>query len=94
MKYELIHEVWMEPDEKGQMLPSLCLAGPMGADFRAALNKAAIKVGEIGGNCHFAIMTKYWKSQGWGEYQSDCLNDFAQYPDQWIQIQQDFFGKK
>jgi len=30
MQLELVHEVWLDAEAGGQMLPGLCLAGPMG----------------------------------------------------------------
>ncbi|WP_246622368.1 hypothetical protein [Rhizobium laguerreae] len=65
MKNELIHEVWLDPEPDGQMLPGLCLAGPMGNDFRALLKLEAVKAAELSGHSHFEAMTKYWKLQDW-----------------------------
>ncbi|MEH7839814.1 MULTISPECIES: hypothetical protein [Rhizobium] len=52
MKNELIHEVWLDPEPDGQMLPDLCLAGPMGNDFRALLKPGAVKAAELKGHSH------------------------------------------
>lgn len=67
MQLEFAHEIWLVPVADGQMLPGLCLAGPMGDGFRSLLNKGARKVGEVRGTTTFDVMTKYWKPQGWGE---------------------------
>ena len=64
MKHELVHEIWLDPEPDGQMLPGLCLAGPMGDGFRSLLNEGALKIGEISGTSRFEVMTKYWKLQG------------------------------
>ncbi len=90
MKNELVHEVWLDPDADGQLLPGLCLAGPMGDDFRALLNEGAVKAGEITGHSHFDVMTKYWKLQGWGEYQTEHRQDHEPYPAEWVRIQRPF----
>ncbi len=91
MKNELIHEVWLDPEADGQMLPGLCLAGPMGNDFRALLKPEAVKAAELTGHSHFDAMTKYWKLQGWGEYEAESPQDHEPYPDEWAAIQGTFF---
>ncbi|MBX5039674.1 hypothetical protein HJB51_06055 [Rhizobium lentis] len=90
MKNELIHEIWLDPGPDGQMLPGLCLAGPMGNSFRSLLNEGAVKAGEITGHSHSDVMTKYWKLQGWGEYQTEHPQDHEPYPDEWVAIQRAF----
>jgi hypothetical protein len=90
MKNELIHEVWLDPEPDGQMLPGLCLAGPMGNDFRALLVPEAVKAAELRGHSHFDAMTKYWKLQGWGEYEAEYPQDHEHYPDEWAAIQRTF----
>jgi len=90
MKNELVHEIWLNPEPDGQLLPGLCLAGPMEDGFRALLNKGAIKAGEITGHSHFDVMTKYWKLQGWGEYQTEHRQDHELYPEEWVLTQRPF----
>lgn len=87
MQLELVHEIWLDPETDGQMLPGLCLAGPMGDGFRSLLNKGASKVGEVRGTSTFDVMTKYWKLQGWGEYKARFQQDHEPYPEEWIAIQ-------
>ena len=87
MKNELIHEIWLDPEPDGQMLPGLCLAGPMGNGFRSLLNKGAVKAGEIVGHSSFDVMTKYWKLQGWGKYETQNQQAHEPYPDEWVSIQ-------
>lgn len=36
------------------------------------------------GHSHFDVMTKYWKLQGWGEYQTEHREDHEPYPDEWV----------
>lgn len=87
MNNELIHEIWLDPDPDGQMLPGLCLAGPMGDGFRSLLSEGAVKAGEIIGHSHFDAMTKYWRHQGWGEYKTPHQQDYMPYPHEWVLIQ-------
>jgi hypothetical protein len=87
MQHELVHEIWLDPETDGQMLPGLCLAGPMGNGFRTLLNKGALKVAELRGTSTFHVMTKYWKLQGWGEYETSLQQDHELYPEEWVTIQ-------
>lgn len=90
MQHELVHEIWLDPEPDGQMLPGLCLAGPMGDGFRSLLNKGAIKVGEVRGTSTFDVMTKYWKLQGLGEYRARFQQDHEPYPEEWVTIQRKY----
>ncbi|MBP2461435.1 hypothetical protein J3A65_002199 [Rhizobium sp. PvP014] len=90
MQFELVHEVWLDPEADGQMLPGLCLAGPMGDGFRSVLNEGACKVGEIRGSSTFDLMIKYWKLQGWGKYTTSFEQDHEPFPEEWISIQQSY----
>ncbi|WP_245503751.1 hypothetical protein [Rhizobium ruizarguesonis] len=45
---------------------------------------------ELRGHSHFDAMTKYWKLQGWGEYEAECPQDHEPYPDEWAAIQRTF----
>ena len=69
----LIHEVWAQPDESGQMLPGLCMAGPEGEGFRALirLEPGARLVCTFTASSHFEAMTKYDEIVGYGEYYCD-----------------------
>lgn len=93
MKNELVHEMWLDPQPDGQMLPGLCLAGPMGDGFRSLLKKGAVKSGELTGHSHFDIMTKYWMHQGWGAYRTEHPQDHEPYPDEWVLIQHTYFDR-
>ncbi|MEJ5082737.1 MULTISPECIES: hypothetical protein [unclassified Ochrobactrum] len=90
MKHELIHEVWLNPELDGQMLPGMCLVGPMGDSFRQLLNEGAEKIAEITGHSHFHVMTKYWALQGWGKYHALDQQDYEPYPSEWISVQRIF----
>lgn len=92
MNSELVHEIWLNPDD-GQMLPGMCLAGPMGDDFRALLNEGAVKVGEILASSTFEALTKYWQYQDWGVYTTDFPQDYEPYAEDWVRVQRDFFSE-
>jgi len=83
----LIHEVWEDPDEDGQTLSSLCLAGPDGDGFRAFLSPNARKVTTFQASCHFEAMTKYYAMYGRGEYTTNQPWDYEPYPDEWAVVQ-------
>jgi hypothetical protein len=77
----LIHEVWEQPDEDGQMLEGLCLAGPDGDRFRASLAPGARLVSTFAAASHFEAMTKYYAMYGRGEYTTDHPWDCEPYPE-------------
>ena len=80
---ELIHEVWVEPDEHGQLLESCCLAGPDGDDFRRMLSPAARLVHTFSAGSYFEAMTIYNRLLGRGPYTTDHSWDFEPYPEEW-----------
>jgi hypothetical protein len=84
---ELVFEVWLDPEPDGQMLPGLCLAGPMGDGFRALLTEHAFRADTLTGHSHFDVMTKYWRRQGWGDYRTEHPEDHEPFPEQWFQVQ-------
>lgn len=90
MSSTLIHEIWFNPEDDGQMLPGLCLAGPMGDDYRKMLNPGAKKSGTIEGTSHYDVMTKYYRLMGWGTYSTTFVKDREPYPSHWIAIQRRF----
>jgi hypothetical protein len=57
----------------------------------ALLKSGAVKAAELTGHSHFDAMTKYWKLQGWGEYEAESPQDHEPYPDEWAAIQRTFF---
>lgn len=88
---ELVHEIWEVVDHNGSVLPSLCLAGPDGEDFRKLHRQAAVKDGQSVPHCvlrfeadsHFEAMTIYYRHYGWGEYTTDLAWDREPYPADW-----------
>lgn len=67
MKYEL----WIQ-DETEQ---PFCLAGPHGDNARRLLEPRAKLVWTCEAPSHFAAMTKYYEYLGWGEYNSEFLEE-------------------
>jgi hypothetical protein len=84
---KLVHEIWEETDDRGQVLPSLGLAGPDGEGFRKLLREDARCVRRFEAESHFEAMTIYYRHYGWGEYTSDLAPDREPYPDHWAQRQ-------
>ncbi len=78
----LLHEVWEEPDESGQMLQALCLAGPDGDAFRATLSESALLVATFEATSHVEAMTKYYSMYGRGEYVTAHPIDHDPYPNE------------
>lgn len=79
----LLHEVWEEPDENGQMLEALCLAGPDGDAFRATLSESARLVSTFEAGSYVEAMTKYYSMYGRGEYDAAHPTDYEPYPNEW-----------
>lgn len=80
----LKHEVWRDPEG----LTGVCLAGPMGDDFRAIQEPGTELVGTICASSHVELMSKYYELMGWGSYTTDFECDNQPYPDEWLAIQQ------
>ncbi len=79
----LLHEVWEEPDESGQTLEALCLAGPDGDAFRATLSESARLVATFEATSHVEAMTKYYSMYGRSEYVTAHPTDHDPYPNEW-----------
>ena len=84
----LLHEVWEESDENGQMLEALCLAGPDGDAFRATLGEGARLVATFDAASHVEAMGKYYSMYDRGEYVTAQLADYDPYPEEWRARQQ------
>lgn len=80
---QLLHEVWEAPDEDGQGLPSLQLAGPDGEAARARHGPGARLVTTLWAGSHFEAMTRYYALQDWGVYTTRHAQDYQPYPDEW-----------
>lgn len=80
----LLHEVWEEPDQNGQTLEALCLAGPDGDAFRATLGEGAHLIATFEAVSHAEAMTKYYSMYGRGEYVAAHPADYGPYPNEWL----------
>jgi hypothetical protein len=83
----LTHEIWEEIDERGNVLPGVCLAGPDGEGFRKLQKKNARCVLRFEAGSHFDAMTIYYRWYGWGIYTSDLTSGREPYPDEWAKRQ-------
>jgi hypothetical protein len=89
---KLVHEIWEVIDDRGQVLPAVCLAGPDGEAFRKRLEKDALEesqspprcVRRFEANSHFEAMTIYYRHYGWGVYTTNFASDRDPYPDDWV----------
>jgi hypothetical protein len=80
----LRHELWLFPDG----LTGLCLAGPMGDDFRSLLEPGSKLIQIIDGSSHYDVMTKYYQIIGHGKYTTEFQWDYQTYPEEWKIIQE------
>jgi hypothetical protein len=78
----LLHEVWEEPDENGQVLEGLCLAGPEGNAFRALLGESACLIATFEAGSHAEAMTRYYSMYGRGKYVATHSSDYYPYPEE------------
>jgi len=83
----LTHEVWEQPDERGQMLPGVCLAGPDGDGFRALLEVGARLVTTFEASSDFEAMSIYYAMYNRGKYTTDHAWDYEPYPEEWAVTQ-------
>ena len=83
----LVHEIWLDPDEEGQLLPACILAGPMGDDARRLLGPEAKLHSTFEAWSHFEAMTIYYRIFDRGAYQTDQEWDRQPYPDAWLDVQ-------
>lgn len=90
----LVHEIWLDPAPDGQLLSGLCLAGPLGDDFRHNLEPGAQFAGTIEGFSHFDVMSKYYMLNGWGEYRAEFKEDYEPYSEEWVRIQRAFLASR
>lgn len=81
---KLLHEVWEDQQEDGQWLPSICLAGPRGAEFRESLSKKARLINRIEAASHFEAMTEYHRLLGREPYATKHEWDRCDYPAEWF----------
>lgn len=92
---KLIHEIWEVIDDRGQVLPSLLLAGPDGDAMRkllceeAAVNNQAppLCVLRFEAESHYEATTRFYCHYGWGEYASGFAWDHEPYSEERVQRQ-------
>jgi hypothetical protein len=78
------HEIWLSPDEDGQLLPSCISLGPTG--------DAARNLNESGSECVWVFwamspidaMQIYYDFLDFGTYRTEFPEDSELYPDAWI----------
>ena len=83
----LIHEVWEEIGERGELLPGLCEAGPNGDGFRKLLAPGARLVHTFEAGSYFEAMMIYYRRYGWGDYTTEFAIDYEPYPQAWADLQ-------
>jgi len=80
----LMHEVWVDFGENGESLPGVCVAGPLGDDFRGLLGPWATLLTPWEPGSHFEAMTIYYRLMDWGVYTTNQSWDFEIYPEEWF----------
>ncbi|WP_245477553.1 hypothetical protein [Bradyrhizobium guangxiense] len=82
---ELTHEIWVQVDDSGQQLPSCCLAGPHGDDFRKLLGPGARLIHTFKAGSHYEAMTIYYRFLRQGPYTTEHPWDMQPYPRHWVE---------
>lgn len=65
---ELVHEIWIDPDEHGQTNNTLVLAGPAGDEARKMMGPNSELLHSFSAGSHFEAMTIYYRFWEWGPY--------------------------
>lgn len=92
MPKRYFHEIWLSPDEDGQLLPSCIPLGPSG--------DAARNMNEPGSECvwifwamsHSEAMQVYYDFLDFGEYRSEFPADLEPYADAWLAEQRAYLS--
>ena len=80
---QLLHEIWLDPDEDGAPLPGRCLAGPDGDDFRRLLSPKAQLVHRFEAGSHWEAINLYYRFVGYGDHIPSDPWDITPYPNEW-----------
>jgi hypothetical protein len=80
----MLHEVWQDAGDDGQLLPGCCLAGPDGDAFRQSLSSGARLIHTFEAGSHLEAMTIYYQLMGWSAYRSTQPADAEPYPPEWL----------
>ena len=84
---ELIHEIWIDPDEDGQTQETLVLAGQDGDGARRLMGTRAELITTYAAGSHYEAMTIYYRFWDWGTYSTEHDWDYEPYPDSWAERQ-------
>ena len=88
--FGFIHELWLTPDEDGELLPSCIAFGPSGNVARNLLESGSYCVWMFWANSHVEAMQTYYDYLGFGKYTTDQQWDFERYPENWYSEQNDY----
>jgi hypothetical protein len=87
----MLHEVWQDAGDDGQLLPGCCLAGPDGDAFRQSLSSGARLIQAFEAGSHLEAMTIYYQLMGWSAYRSTQPAGAEPYPPEWLTRQRGGF---
>ena len=82
-----LHEIWMCPDETGQLLPACIPFGPSGDRARELLEPGSECVWVFWSNTNYETMRIYYEFVGYGAYVTDEEWRNERYPDEWCEEQ-------
>ena len=88
-----LHEIWLSPQEDGQLLESCIPFGPSGDGARALQEDGSYCILFFWANSHFEAMTYYYQFFGRGRYSTNEEWDHTTYPLAWVEEQRNFINR-
>lgn len=85
-----IHEIWLCPNEDGELLPECIPFGPAGDASRDLHEPGSVCVWLFFANSHYEAMQIFYEFCGYGAYTTSEDWDFQKYPESWYREQQDY----
>lgn len=85
-----IHEIWLCPNDDGQLLPCCLPFGPAGDAARELNEAGSICVWLFFADSHFEAMQIYNQFNEYGEYATSDQRSYQPYPESWYIEQHDY----
>lgn len=85
-----IHEIWLCPNEDGDLLPACIHFGPAGNAARELNERGSVCVWLFFANSHYEAMRIYYEFCEFGAYTTSEDSDHQPYPESWYREQQNY----
>mgnify|MGYP007009307753 CR=1 FL=1 len=87
---QFLLEIWMCPQEDGEVLPSCVPLGPAGDRARELNEPGSVCVLVFWARSHFDAMNFYNEFLGLGPYSTEHQQDHHEYPSEWLEKQRQY----